>query len=155
MNDIHLFLAHAIRLEAEAARRYEELAAAMKTWGNSEVEAFFARMAHNSRQHLAEAQARAGFRAVPAMALEDFQWPEGTNPETAAWTGVDGFMDTAMALRLAFDSEQRGRAFYATIAATSRNPRVQVMAEEFATEEGEHVAELRKLAGRYGVTVAE
>ena len=41
MQDVEIFLAHAITLEREAARRYEELAAAMGTEGNAELRRFF------------------------------------------------------------------------------------------------------------------
>ncbi|NMG44445.1 rubrerythrin [Aromatoleum toluvorans] len=142
MNDIHLFLAHAISLEAEAARRYEELADAMHTFGNAAVEAFFRLMAHFSRQHLAEASARGGFRAVPNLRPEEYRWPDGTSPEAVTWAGVDGFLDVPAALAMALDGERRGQAFYAIIAATSRNPRVKAMAAEFAAEEAQHVADL-------------
>ena len=101
MNDVERFLAHAIQLERDAARRYEDLTAAMQTDGNAEVKAFFVRMAYYSRKHLAEAQARGGFRDLPDLAPEDYDWPEGTSPETAEWAGVDGQMDTADALQLA------------------------------------------------------
>ena len=136
MNDIHLFLRHAIELEREAARRYEELTEAMKTMGNPEVEAFFRTMAHFSRQHLAEAVARGGFRHLAKLPPVEFQWPDGV--------GVDGFLGVEHALELALDSERSGQAFYASIAAVTTNPRVKSMASEFAAEEAEHVAELEK-----------
>ncbi|HJV26144.1 MAG TPA: ferritin family protein [Aromatoleum sp.] len=148
MDDIHLFLAHAVRLEAEAARRFEELADAMHTFGNAEVEAFFRQMATYSREHLAEAQTRSGFRPLPALAPDEYSWPDGTSPETAAWAGVDGLMSVADALQLALQSEQAGREFYAVIAAGSRNPRVKSMANEFAAEEAEHVSALERLIER-------
>lgn len=144
MEDIHLFLAHAITLERDSARRYEELAEGMKTLGDPEVAAFFAQMAHYSRLHLAEATERGGFRHPPKLQPHEYQWPDGTSPESAAWAGVDGFMDVAGALALALDGEQRSQAFYAGIAAATGNPRVKAMAEEFAAEEGEHVAQLEQ-----------
>ena len=145
MDDIHLFLAHAVRLEAEAARRFEELADAMNTFGNAEVEAFFRKMAAYSREHLAEAQARSGFRPLPPLAPDEYSWPDGTSPETAGWAGVDGLMGEADALQLALESEQAGHAFYAGIASTTKNPRVKSMADEFAAEEAEHVSALERL----------
>ncbi|MDO8891933.1 MAG: ferritin family protein [Sulfurimicrobium sp.] len=144
MNDIHLFLRHAIELEREAARRYEELTEAMKTLGNPEVEAFFRTMAHFSRQHLAEAVARGGFRHLAKLPPVEFQWPDGVSPEQFSWVGVDGFLGVDHALELALDSERSGHAFYASIAAVSTNPRVKAMASEFAAEEAEHVADLEK-----------
>ena len=148
MDDIHLFLAHAVRLEAEAARRFEELADAMATFGNTEDETFFRKMATYSREHLAEAQARSGFRPLPPLASDEYSWPDGTSPETAGWAGVDSLMGVSDALQLALQSEQAGRDFYAGIAATTKNPRVKSMADEFAVEEAEHVAALERLIER-------
>jgi rubrerythrin len=147
--DVAIFLVHAIALEREAARRYEELAAAMGTDGNRALKDFFARMAHFSRLHLAEAQARGGFRELPVLRDEDYQWPEGIAPETADWVGVDGLLSAAEALRLALESEQRGHAYYAAVAATSRDPETRHLASEFALEEGQHVAELRRLVSAH------
>jgi rubrerythrin len=145
MNNVETFLAHAIALERDAARRYEDLTAAMQTDGNAEVRAFFARMAYYSRKHLAEAQARGGFREIPVLAPEDYDWPEGTSPETAEWAGVDGQMDTADALQLALASERRGHAYYAAIAATTLDQELRAIATEFADEESQHVMELERL----------
>jgi rubrerythrin len=145
MNDVDRFLAHAITLEREAARRYEELAAAMQTDGNAVLKAFFARMAYFSRKHLAEATERAGFHTLPDLAPHDFEWPDGTAPETAAWAGVDAQMDAGDALLLALDGERRGHAYYAAIAATTSDAELRALAGEFAAEEAQHVAELEKL----------
>ena len=145
MNDVEKFLAHAVQLEREAARRYEELAAAMQTDGNRELRAFFSRMAHYSRLHLAQASARAGFRDLPPLTADEYEWPEGTSPETADWAGVDAQMDARAALLLALDGERRGHAYYATMAATTDDAELRAIASEFADEEAEHVAELQKL----------
>lgn len=148
MDDIHLFLVHAIQLERDAARGYEELAEAMKTAGNAEVAAFFAEMARNSRRHLVAAMARGGFRELPKLSPEEFRWPQGTTPEAASWSGVDGFVPVGTALALALIGEQRGFAFYAGIAAESNDPEVRQLALEFATEEAEHVSQLETLIMR-------
>jgi rubrerythrin len=153
MNDVELFLAHAIQLEREAARRYEELTAAMTTDGNAELKEFFARMAFFSRKHLAEAVARGGFRDLPDMAPDDYQWPDGTSPETAEWAGVDAQMDGVDALHLALGSERRGHAYYAAIAATTQDIELRGIAAEFADEESQHVAELERLIAARARTI--
>ena len=145
MNDVETFLAHAIQLEREAARRYEELSASMATDGNPELKEFFTRMARFSRMHLADAVARGGFREIPVLAPHEFQWPDGVAPEVAEWAGVDGLMDARAALLLAMDSEQRGHAYYAAVAASTNDPELRALAREFADEEAEHLAELEKL----------
>ncbi len=151
MEDINLFLAHAVELEREAARRYEELAESMRTDGNAAVEKFFHQMAVFSRKHLALAIERGGFRQVPVLTPDAYQWPDGVSPEQFEWIGVDCMIDAHNALELALDGERRGHAFYADIAAATRDPEVRAMAREFAEEEAEHVAELEKWIGRYAV----
>jgi rubrerythrin len=145
MNDVEKFLAHAIQLEREAARRYEELASAMGTEGNRDLKAFFGRMAHYSRLHLAQAAARGGFRELPVLTPEEFEWPDGVSPETAGWAGVDALMSPHGALLLALDGERSGHAYYAAMAATTADAELRALAHEFATEEAEHVYELEKL----------
>ena len=144
MNDVERFLAHAIQLEREAARRYEELTAAMQTDGNAELRAFFSRMAHFSRLHLAEAQARGQWRDLPVLAEHEYDWPDGIAPETADWAGVDAQMTVRSALELALESERRGHAYYAAVAALAQDPDVRHLAAEFAAEEAEHLAELER-----------
>jgi len=145
MNDVETFLAHAIELEREAARRYEELAAAMRTEGNAELRAFFTEMAHFSRLHLAEVRDRGGFRDLPQLRADQYDWPDGTAPETAGWAGVDALMDGRAALELALSSERRGHAYYAALAATTSDPEVRRLAGDFAREEAQHVCELERL----------
>lgn len=148
MNAVERFLVHAIALEREAARRYEELSAAMQTEGHFELKRFFARMAHYSRLHLAEAQARGGFRTLPVLADHEYEWPDGTAPETAGWEGVDAQMDGAAALQLALEGERRGHAYYAAVsasAASAGDAELRDLAATFAEEEAQHVAEMEKL----------
>ena len=147
MDSIRRFLAHAVRLEAEAARRFDELADMMATHGKGEEEALFRQMADFSRLHLEEAMARAGFRYITDLPTDGYDWPDGESPEAASWWGVDAFMDRRDVLELALDSERRGLAFYQGIAETTADPRVAAMATEFAEEEEGHVVQLeRRLA---------
>ena len=151
MEDINLFLAHAVELEREAARRYEDLADSMRTDGNAEVEKFFRKMAVFSRKHLAQAVARGGFRQIPALTPAEYVWPDDISPEQFDWIGVDCMIDVNNALEIALDGERRGHAFYSDIAVSTADPEVKMMAQEFAEEEAAHVAELEKWIGRYAV----
>jgi rubrerythrin len=148
MIDVRSFLTHAVQLEREAARRYEELSAAMRTEGNRELEAFFAKMAHFSRLHLAQATARGGFRELPTLAPHEFEWPDGVSPETAGWAGVDAQMSPRAALDLALAGERSGHAYYAAVAATTKDAELRAIAGEFASEEADHVRELEHLIAR-------
>ena len=49
------------------------------------------------------------------------------------------------ALRLALDSEHRGHAYYAAIAATTQDAELCALAGEFAAEEAQHVMELERI----------
>lgn len=149
IHDPALFLAHACALEDAAANRFADLSEAMKTYGNADVAAFFGKMAEFSRLHLADARKRSGFRDLPVLAAEDFQWPDGDSPEAASMEGSHYLMTVDYALELALDSEKRGHAFYADVAATTTDPEVRMMAEEFASEEAEHVAELERWIERF------
>jgi rubrerythrin len=149
VEDINVFLAHAVELEREAARRFEELAESMQADRNVEVGKFFRQMAVFSRKHLALAMERGGFHSLPALSADEYTWPDGVSPEQFDWIGVDSMMDVGNALDLALDGERRGHAFYAGIAAMTRDPEVKAMANEFAAEEAEHVAILEKWIARY------
>lgn len=154
MDTIESFLAHAIRLEEEAALRFDELAEACTTFGNAEVATFFRKMAEFSRLHLAEAKARAGFRNLPDLPRCDSLWPDGQSPESAGWDGADPFVHVGEALQIALESEKQGLAFYAQIADSTNDPEIRSMAREFVDEEAEHVAQLEVWIARHQAKAA-
>lgn len=149
IDDVAEFLAHACALEEEAALRFADMAEAMKTYGNQDVAVFFGRMSEFSRLHLAEARLRSNFRDLPKLTPDAFKWPDGESPEAASMEGSHYLMTVEYALELALESEKRGQAFYASVAKETSDPEVRMMAEEFAAEEAEHVAELERWAVRY------
>jgi rubrerythrin len=149
MDDVNLFLAHAIQLERDAARRFEDLMHSMQTAQNREVEGLFRRLGEFSRQHLKAAMARGGFRTLPELSPADFQWPEGVTPEAAGWHGVDQGLDVLGALMLALEGERSGHAYYDAIARSSGDPEVVRMARSFAEEEAQHVSELERWVARF------
>lgn len=144
MNDIDLFLQHAIHVERDAARRFEDLMHAMATAGNRELERLFKRLGKLSRLHLKTAIARGGFRDLPEVGLHELQWPGGITPEAASWTGVDDGIDALAALELALEGERSGYDYYARIARESDDAEVRQTAEMYAEEEAQHVAELER-----------
>jgi hypothetical protein len=148
METVELFLAHAVQLERDAARRFEDLTHSMQSVGNHELEALFRRLGEFSRLHLKAATSRSGFQTLPNMQPQEFQWPDGITPEAVSWRGVDGALDAVAALELALEGEECGFRFYRSIAESSENPEVVRMAREFANEEGEHVAELQRWIAR-------
>lgn len=149
MDDVNLFLAHAIQLERDAARRFEDLMHSMQSAGNREVEGLFRRLGEFSRQHLKAAMARGGFRDLPELSPAAFQWPEGVTPEAAGWQGVGYELDVLGALDVALHGERSGFAYYEAIARSARDPEVARMARSFADEEAQHVSELERWIARF------
>lgn len=144
MDTVEYFLAHAIRLEADAADRFGQLADAMAACGNTEVGKLFRRLADYSRMHLADAKARAGFRDMPALKLDEFVWPDLESPETAAIWAADPFLGREEALHVALEAERASYEYYKVILDSTTDPEIRVLAKEFVAEEAEHVAELEK-----------
>jgi rubrerythrin len=144
MSAVEEFLAHAIHLERDAADRFGQLADAMDSYNNREVGKLFRRLSDYSRLHLADAQARAGFRDMPDMQPEDFTWPGFESPETAAIWAADPFIGREQALEIALDAEMAGYLYYKNILDTTSDPEIKALAKEFAEEERGHVAELEK-----------
>ena len=148
MDDVDLFLTHAIQLERDAARRFEDLMHSMQTAGNREVENLFRRLGEFSRLHLESAMARGGFRTLPELSPSDFQWPDGLTPEAAGWHGVDYGLDELGALQVALAGERSGHAYYEAVAKRTKDPEVARMAHSFAEEEAQHVSELERWVAR-------
>lgn len=149
MDSIEDFLAHAVKLEEDAALRFADLAEAMRIYGNTEVAAFFAKMADFSRMHLAEARARCAFRDVPKLDAASSPWGGEESPEAASMAMSHYLTTVEQALDAALESERAGLAYYAEVAAATSDPEVRQMAESFAEEEAEHVAELERWRSRY------
>lgn len=144
MHSVEIFLAHTICLEREAARRFEQLAEAMRSCGNREVGHLFEQLAKFSRMHLAEATARAGFRELPELAPAQYEWPDFESPETAAIWATDPLIGREQALHVALDAETAGLAFYQDVLDRAIDPEIRRFATEFVAEESAHVAELQR-----------
>jgi len=144
MQSIEEFLAYAIHLEREAMDRFGELADSMATYGNAEVGKLFRRLSEYSRLHLAEAQARAGYREIPELRPDEFNWPDLESPEAAAIWAADPFIGRDQALQIALAAETAGLAYYQSVFDTTTDPEIKVLAKEFVEEESAHVAELER-----------
>jgi rubrerythrin len=145
MDTLEQFLAHALRLEQDAAERFDELAdALMVHHAAPEVVDLFRRMAHFSRLHHAEATARAEGRDIPSYKSWEYEWPNQESPENALWDDTHYKMTPWHALHTALASERAGYDFYKNLRDTHPNPQIRALAAEFTEEEAEHVAELEK-----------
>jgi len=144
MDSVEEFLAYAIKLEEEAMLRFDQLADAMQGYGNTDVGSLFRRLAEYSRLHHADARARAGFREIPVMLPDAYQWPDLESPETAAIWAADPFLAKSEALQIALTSETAGYDFYKNVYDTTSDPEIRVLAAEFVAEESEHVGWIKQ-----------
>lgn len=139
IDSVDAFLAHAIKVEEEAAVHFDELGESMEKVGNAEVAALFRQLAEYSRLHLQEAKGRAGATDVSAFTPKEYDWPDLESPEqTELWAG-DPAMNRRDALKAALKGEQRGFEFYHFVAETTPDADIRAMAKEFVKEEAEHV----------------
>ena len=143
LESVEEFLAYAVRLEREAADRFAQLADAMKSCGNTDVGRLFRRLSEYSRMHLAEAQARSGYRDIPKLGPNDFEWPDLESPETAAiWAAPADRARSGARHRLT--AEAAGLRYYQAVYDATDDPEIKALAKLFVEEESEHVAELEK-----------
>lgn len=144
MKTVEEFLAYSVKLEEEAAIRFGELADAMQSCGNRDVGKLFRRLSDYSRLHLADAKARSGYRDIPDLKPNEFDWPNFESPESAAIWAADPFIGREQALEIARDAEQASLDYYTAIYETTDDPEIRVLAKEFVEEETSHVAEIAK-----------
>ena len=104
----------------------------------------FKRLAHFSRLHLSDATARSGFREIPDLGPQEFEWPDIESPETAAIWAADPFIGCEQALQVALEAETAGLNFYRDILEKTADPEIKRFAKEFVAEESQHVAELER-----------
>lgn len=143
-DSVGLFLAYSIKLEEEAALRFDQLADAMQSAGNKEVGKLFRRLADYSRLHMKSARDRSGFHDMPKFKPGEFNWPDIESPETAAIWAADPFIGREQALEVALEAESASLAYYRDILEKTQDPEVRRFAQEFVDEETEHVAELKR-----------
>lgn len=135
----------AAAMEAEAARRYAELAARMADAGHPELAALFRRIEEQEREHEATVAQWASASGHEVASLPDFQWqsPESISEEEIAEAGGESLMTPVSALDLAVHNEERAFSYYVYIATEAIDPEVREYAEGMAEEELGHVALLR------------
>ncbi len=145
LDDVALFLAHAVRLEADAAATYERLALQMEERANVSVATLFRKLAAYSRQHLGEACERAAREpgGVLELAADEYFWPDGHSPETPM-PGDLQRLTVRGALEMALETERHACDFYSAVAGQTHSADVQELAQEFAEEEADHVEALER-----------
>jgi rubrerythrin len=136
------FLAHACELEQEAQDRYAELADNLATHNNEEAAAFFARMAEEASQHLAEVSLHAAGYELPDLAAWEYDWPGAEAPETASYEALHYRMSLREAMQLALAQERAAEIFYRRYAEGTGCDATRSVARDFADEEAAHVEQL-------------
>lgn len=146
IDDLAEFLAHAVRLEANAAAAHVRLADRMDAEDNPEVAALFRKLGELSRIHLAETQER--YRHIVGdhvpLPEQSYHWPDGDSPENPPATMSDHCIDTRKAIEMALRLEREACDFYSAVANQTRNAEVQELAQTFTEEEAEHVSHLER-----------
>jgi rubrerythrin len=146
IDDLMVFLWHAVKLETEAADSYDKLVTAMEARDNQEVADLFRKFAGFSRMHLNEILDR--LRQELGDPLPDgperFSWPDWDSPENPLASLKTWHMTPRQAMELALATEIRACDFYAEVAGQTRSEEVQELAQDFAEEEAEHADHLRR-----------
>ncbi len=149
IDSVELFLAHALTLENEAADGYQEIGDSMAVHNNPEVAGLFLQMCKYGRMHADEVRELATGLDLPHIPPWEYSWEDGESPESASMDKMHYMMQPAQALALAMKAERQAHAFYAGVAASTANPRVRELAQQFAAEESEHVRLLGEWIAKY------
>ena len=139
INSLPELLAHALAMETEAAERYGELADQMETHRKTAVAAIFRRLEQAEKAHLGELTEMCSKFELPHIAPWDFKWRHSESPEAIDFTKVHYQLSVREAILLAFEHERRAAEFYAGIAQTAADGKVQTLARQFAEEEQQHI----------------
>jgi rubrerythrin len=139
--------AHAIAIEREAARRYDELGDAMAEQRYHAVAVLFYRLSSFEARHLGELTAKTAGLVLPDLSA-DYTWREGEAPETVSFTACMGKMTPERALLMALDAEKRAQAFFKHAARITPDPPTRALAREMAVEEAEHIIFVERTLSR-------
>jgi rubrerythrin len=139
----------AYQIEADAVERYELLATQMETHNNPELVAVFRDLARAEAIHRDEIRRLAGDIDVVSHAGTMARWSKGESPEEVDLGNAHYLMTPWHALDLALAAEKRALAFFRSVVATTTDPRIKKMAEEFAEEESDHVNLAYRLMQKY------
>lgn len=136
----------AVAMEAEAARRYEQLARRTEGLDQPELVALFRELARLERDHERGLAAWAGREGRAAPVPAQFSW---RLPETFGDEADERPLDPYQALAIAVRNEERAFAFYAYLSAMCADQgELRTRADALAREELQHVALLRGLRRR-------
>lgn len=131
--------AQALMIEREAAERCTEFAEFLEDHGVLSTAAVFRKLARYERQHAEELARRAEGLPQPQLRQWEFSWLDDAPPEQVSHEFIFHLMTPYHALKIALGAEQRSKALFERIAASSGDPAVRQLASQLAVEESEHV----------------
>ena len=138
-------LSYSLEIEEEAVARYLELADTMETHNNSELAAFFRRMAEYEKKHVD--QVKDLQRLSPQT--PKVRWGDLGGREAPDWSEFHYLNLPHHAISIALGFERRAEAFFTDLAKAAKNTHVREMAQKFAGDEARHVHELQELLKVY------
>jgi len=144
INTVADLLVHANELEAEAAERYEDLAAQMEIHNNPAVAKLFKAMAIIEGKHVEHLAALSKGHDLPELNPSDFTWPDLEAPESVPIGKGHYQMTEHDALALALECEKNALAFYSGIAERATDAATKKLASEFVEDESHHVELVQK-----------
>jgi rubrerythrin len=146
IGSVSAFLAQAVAIEREAAKRYQEFAQHMKDRedGQQHVAELFRRMAREGLAHAGEIAGRAKPGRIRASAPGAYAWLDNGQPQPAAHEWLFGLLTPRDALKVAVHAEQRAKRFFEHVLQTTRDGEVKAIARTFLDEEGEHIARMKR-----------
>ena len=132
-------LAHAHKIEADAAEHYGLLAEQMEAHNRPDVARLFRKLERVEGLHADKILERAGDTPLPTLTPWATKWPGDAGPEAVDLGEAHYLMTPWQALQMALKAEESAFAFYDTLARAATDPEVKQLATEFAAEEREHV----------------
>jgi rubrerythrin len=148
LEELPVFLAHALELETDSAERLREFAGMLEQHHQHELAVLFTELAVFSDKHAEEVAQICSEHALPVLTAWEFAWPDAEAPETCTYDAVRYEMTAADALRSMLAQEVAAADFYADIASRSQHAEIRRYAAMFAEEEREHVVLLQAWQAR-------
>ena len=143
------FLVYALAIEEEASERYAVFADQMETTNNPEVAGLFRKMEQLENEHAREIEKLIAGANVPHINPWELDWGDDDPPEAVDFSDTHYLMTPHQALSLVLKAEKRAVKFFSSVAKGDVDEDVKRLASEFAEEEREHVAWVKKWRKKY------
>ncbi len=140
IHSVGALYAHALAMGHEAQSRYREFAEQMAVRGNDTLAELFDRLADFETEHAFHLAKRSIGVPIPAVPVSAYGWLNVATPVPEAHAFVLRMMTPKMALEIALQAEQQGKAFFERVRTESQHADVRKLAAELASDEAAHLA---------------